>query len=444
MSLLRSPSKASQAGHTKPNWFGNRNSWRKSFSLGIILALNCCGYRGTEDHMILPAIATSLFYKMTKINTLLLPRHCRIVFLLMLWFAGSQSQALAGAHSTSASGDIRPAVLYHNYCSVCHGDKGDGRSRAQNSLTPPPRDFTTPDSATQLTRARIINAIQNGRSGTAMVAWKSQLSQKEIEGLADYVRTAFMPAMTALDGSRGRGVYTKNCAVCHGDKGDGRSRAQASLMPPPRDFTSPAAKTELTLPRMITSVTYGRPDTAMAGFKTQLSTSDISAVVDYIRTGIMASADTEGISGIKHGRPAKSPDAASKVQPTAPVAAQPVTTVTVNMSLPMPNAIKGDAVKGGTFYMNNCATCHGTTGDGRGPRAYFINPKPRNFLHPASRQEFNRVAIFNAVSAGKQGTEMPAWRQVLNQQEMADVSEFVFQRFIRPVPGNAKPAKHSK
>ena len=215
-------------------------------------------------------------------------------------------------------------------------------------------------------------------------------------------------------------------------------------MPPPRDFTSPAAKAELTLPRMITSVTYGRPDTAMAGFKTQLSTSDISAVVDYIRTGIMASADTEGISGIKNGRPAKSPDAASKIQPITPAAAQPVTTVTVNMSLPMPNAMKGDAVKGGTFYMNNCATCHGTTGDGRGPRAYFINPKPRNFLHPASRQEFNRVAIFNAVSAGKQGTEMPAWRQVLNQQEMADVSEFVFQRFIRPVPGKAKPAKPSK
>jgi mono/diheme cytochrome c family protein len=39
---------------------------------------------------------------------------------------------------------------------------------------------------------------------------------------------------------------------------------------------------------------------------------------------------------------------------------------------------------------------------------------------------------------------MPAWRQVLNQQEIADVSEFVFQRFIRPAPGNAKSAKTSK
>ncbi len=364
--------------------------------------------------------------------------------MLALWFVGSMSSVMAGAHNTTSGGAIRPAVLYHNYCSVCHGDKGDGRSRAQNSLTPPPRDFTTPDSATHLTRARMIDAIQNGRAGTAMVAWKSQLSQKEIEALADYVRNTFIRTSAAApDSSRGRMVYSKNCAVCHGDKGDGRSRAQASLMPPPRDFTVPAAKTELTPARMITSVTYGRPDTAMVGFKTQLSASDISAVVDYIRAGFMASVDTEGISGIRNSRRAMAPDATG-TPPAAPAVAGPSKPVAVNMALPMPGSLKGDAVKGSAFYMSNCATCHGTTGDGRGPRAYFINPKPRNLLHPASRQEFNRVAIFNAVSAGKQGTEMPAWRQVLNPQEIADVSEFVFQRFIQPLAENAKPSKTSK
>lgn len=380
---------------------------------------------------------------MIKTNTPLLTNCRRIIFMLALWFVGSLSSAMAGAHNTTSGGDIRPAVLYHNYCSVCHGDKGDGRSRAQNSLTPPPRDFTTPDSATQLTRARMIDAIQNGRAGTAMVAWKSQLSQKEIEALADYVRNTFIRTSATPDSSRGRMVYSKNCAVCHGDKGDGRSRAQASLMPPPRDFTSPTAKAELTPSRMITSVTYGRPDTAMVGFKTQLSASDISAVVDYIRAGFMASADTEGISGIRNSRRAMAPDAAS-TQPAAPAITGPGKPVPVNMTLPMPGALKGDAVKGSALYMSNCATCHGTTGDGRGPRAYFINPKPRNFLHPASRQELNRVAIFNAVSAGKQGTEMPAWRQVLNPQEIADVSEFLFQRFIQPLPENAKPSKTSK
>ena len=114
------------------------------------------------------------------------------------------------------------------------------------------------------------------------------------------------------------------------------------------------------------------------------------------------------------------------------------------MSAPMPHALKGDIAKGGAFYKDNCATCHGTTGDGRGPRAYFINPKPRNFLHPASRQMLNRKELFEMISEGKPGTEMPAWDKVLTQQEIANVAEFVFQRFIQPAAGSVKPAKAAK
>ena len=389
---------------------------------------------------------------MTRIRPLalvctLLPiaAYRRIAYVLLLWMAGSLSQlAFAGAQSKQPNGEIRPAVLYHNYCSVCHGDKGDGKSRAQNSLNPPPRDFTTP-AAAQLTRAGMINTVQNGRPGTAMTAWNTQLNPKEIEALVDYVRNTFMLASASADSSRGRAVYSKNCSVCHGEKGDGRSRAQNSLNPPPRDFTSPASKTELSQQRMITSVTYGRPETAMAGFKNQLSSADISAVVDYIRAGFMAS--TDGISGISNSRRQSAPDGSNA--PAAAVSAQPAPAavskpVVVNMAAPMPDGLKGDMVKGGAFYMSNCATCHGVTGDGRGPRAYFIFPKPRNFLHPAAQQAFNRTALFTAVAEGKLGTEMPAWNKVLSPQEIADVSEFVFQRFIQPGAGSAKPAKTEK
>lgn len=364
---------------------------------------------------------------------------------LMFGFGVGTAPAWAGAQDPASNGEIRPAALYHNYCSVCHGDKGDGRSRAQGSLNPPPRDFTTPEAVTLLTRERMLNGVLHGRPGTAMIGWKSQLNQKEIEAVVDYIRNTFMPASSAADANRGRGVYSKNCSVCHGEKGDGRSRAQASLMPPPRDFTSPAAKTELTQQRMINSVTYGRPDTAMAGFKSQLSKEDINAVVEYIRGGFMGSGKNDGISGIRHGRRPMAPegaDAAAHASAPALPAAMPVKAApAVNLALPMPKALSGDTVKGGAFYMANCATCHGATGDGRGPRAYFINPKPRNFLHPASRQEFNRPALFNVISSGKRGTEMPAWDKVLTQQEIADVAEFVFQRFIQPKDANTKQGK---
>lgn len=357
----------------------------------------------------------------------------RLALLLLCGLCATPA-AFAGAHSKA--GGSTPALLYHNYCSVCHGDKGDGNSRAKGSLNPPPRDFTAP-AAAQISRERMVDAVTNGRPGTAMTGWKTQLNNQEIGALVDYIRNSFMPAAANSDASRGRIVYSKNCAVCHGDNGDGRSRAQASLNPAPRDFTAPAARAELSRERMITSVTYGRPETAMAGFKTQLSSADIDAVVDYIRHGFMAQADLAGVSGISHGRRHSAPDALPAAPASQPPQPAPAAPRAVDMRAPFPKGLQSNATKGGAFYMANCATCHGVTGDGRGPRAYFIMPKPRNFLHPAARAQLNREALFKAVSDGKLGTEMPAWSQVLQPQEIADVSEFVFQRFIAP----AKAAK---
>jgi mono/diheme cytochrome c family protein len=110
------------------------------------------------------------------------------------------------------------------------------------------------------------------------------------------------------------------------------------------------------------------------------------------------------------------------------------------MSLPLPGALHGDAAAGRSFYNANCATCHGVKGDGRGPRAYFINPKPRNFVSQESRAYLNRPAIYAGVSAGKLGTEMPAWDKVLTRQEIANVSEYVYRAFTRPEAVAARTA----
>jgi mono/diheme cytochrome c family protein len=105
-------------------------------------------------------------------------------------------------------------------------------------------------------------------------------------------------------------------------------------------------------------------------------------------------------------------------------------TAIADMSLPMPLGLKGDPDKGRIFFMGNCFTCHGVKGDGNGPRAYFITPPPRDFLLETSRQRLNRPVIFEAITNGRVGTNMPAWGKVLNSQEIADVAEFVFENFI--------------
>lgn len=350
---------------------------------------------------------------MTAIPLQLLSFITRTAIAALAIGALAPAAALAGKHDDK-SAQSRPDAIYHNYCSVCHGDRGDGRSRARNSLNPPPRDFT---SAGELSRETMIVITTHGKPGTAMVGWKTQLSPAEIEGVVDYIRKTFM--VVALDPrlQRGKAVYAQNCITCHGPQGQGSSQPIGGSKPA-RDLASPQARAELTRERMISSVTTGRPGTAMAGFGGRLPAPDIEAVVDYVRSAIMVP-QTE-ISGTDaHAGRRKPPTQVTKA-------------AGADMKQPMPNGLKGDAAAGGRFYMANCATCHGAKGDGKGPRAYFINPKPRNFVDPAYSSGFNRPSIFAATSVGRLGTEMPAWNKVLSDQEIANVTEFVFQRYILP------------
>lgn len=117
---------------------------------------------------------------------------------------------------------------------------------------------------------------------------------------------------------------------------------------------------------------------------------------------------------------------------------------TVDMSLPLPRGLQGNPDRAAVFFLQNCATCHGTSGDGEGPRAYFINPPPRNFLLASSRQRLNRPTLFNAISKGIVGSEMPAWSKVLSDQEIADLAEFVFQTFISAPQDNKEPGNSGK
>jgi mono/diheme cytochrome c family protein len=249
---------------------------------------------------------------------------------------------------------------------------------------------------------------------------------------AQQVASAPAQSRDRIDASK---LYHKYCAPCHGDHGDGNSRAQTALDPPPRNFTTAKSREELSPERMLTSVTYGRPGTAMVGWKRRLSAAQIAAIVDYVRKTFMQPHDDSapgapvakgsGDSGYgDSGTPANP----HKMSMPAPAKA---TAKHVDMSLPFPNGLKGDPRKGRAFFMHNCFTCHGKKGNGRGPRYKSIHPRPRNFLSADSRSRFNRPTLFHSISKGKVGSVMPAWEKVLTPQQIADVGEFVFEAFIQ-------------
>ena len=85
----------------------------------------------------------------------------------------------------------------------------------------------------------------------------------------------------------GRDIFYKHCKACHGDKGNGKTFAANVLNPPPKNFTSEKTKKELTEERMIQSVTKGRKGTAMMPWESNLTQTEIQAVVHYIRKELM-------------------------------------------------------------------------------------------------------------------------------------------------------------
>lgn len=370
-------------------------------------------------------------------------RSCATLALgLCLVWIGSYSPAMAnpgylGQRKIGAS----PEALYKRHCSVCHGDRGSGNSRASHNLVTPPRDFST---ATNLTRKKMIFAVENGKATTAMMAWKSRFTEKEIEGIVDYIRGRFM--LVALDPriAQGRGVYGHFCQVCHGDRGQGiKSTEMAGV---PRDLNSAQAQAGLTRERMIASISRGQHGPIKTGFGEKLSAEHIGAAVDYIRRVMVPDLSKSDPPYVVPDPQSASalPSASTPlpdVQQQVPATATKAVTKKDDMSLPLPKGLIGDMKLGEKFFMANCATCHGKKGDAQGPRAYFINPRPRNFHDDYSRNTLDRPTIFSSVSNGRPGTEMPSWDKVLTEQEIANVTEFVFRTFIQPNTGAKANAK---
>lgn len=83
------------------------------------------------------------------------------------------------------------------------------------------------------------------------------------------------------------------------------------------------------------------------------------------------------------------------------------------------------------LYQRQCVACHGEKGDGDGPAAYLLSPKPRDFTSgvfkfrstpsgsPPTDQDLLRT-----LKHGINGTSMPAWDR-LSDKELTDIIKYV-------------------
>lgn len=152
-----------------------------------------------------------------------------VLFLSLAWMLPARAQ----------SGDEQiqeGAEIYAENCQVCHGDQGQGRVGATLAKNWP---SIRPD-------LTIKAVIANGVDGSPMPAWSEAnggpLSEAQIEALVAYILTwesgepfVYTPAeqptrrppitpvpLVEGDPNRGGELFDENCAVCHGENGEGR------------------------------------------------------------------------------------------------------------------------------------------------------------------------------------------------------------------------------
>lgn len=184
-------------------------------------------------------------------------------------------------------------LIYRERCSLCHGLDGTGNTPLGRVLEPRPRDFTDLQVMAAIEDTRLIKSIREGIQGTAMAAWRKVLTDREILEVVAYIKGFIPPEKRELPLEevlllRGREVYERNCARCHGLDGKAGTTLGKILRPRPRDFTDPRSRGRLTEERMRHAIREGRPGTAMGAWSPTLTDEEIEDVLFYIRKSFLA------------------------------------------------------------------------------------------------------------------------------------------------------------
>jgi mono/diheme cytochrome c family protein len=108
--------------------------------------------------------------------------------------------------------------------------------------------------------------------------------------------------------------------------------------------------------------------------------------------------------------------------------------------------------RGKAPYQRWCAGCHGVDGDGRGPAAEWMLPRPRDFTRADYRIRTTEpealpsdADILRMIDEGMPGTAMPGWRGRLSRREREALVDYLkaFSPFFEgePAPPTLAPGR---
>ena len=211
-------------------------------------------------------------------------------------------------------------AAYAENCTTCHGVNGEG-----TDLAPALNDADTRTTDAQ----ELARIIREGVPGTMMPAWDKKLNEETISDLVaflqnwDQINDAGLeltpPAPIHVDLNNpdemlalGETLYANTCAACHGKEGEGGSGPALNSL---------QMLTRHTDDDLRSVIIYGprRPNSIMPAFGDRLTSVEVDALVQYIRSWEATAVWVENPRGTEQGGGPPwlraTPDAANPIPP---------------------------------------------------------------------------------------------------------------------------------
>jgi DMSO reductase family type II enzyme heme b subunit len=226
-----------------------------------------------------------------------------------------------------------------------------------------------------------------------------RIQHPTLPGAYERMRNPFRERLDERTLAEGYQIFQINCRPCHGDAADGAGPMAWGFRLKPANFTDPGTIATVVEAYAFWRVTEGGPglppegtpwDSAMPAWRQDLTD-------EQKWKAVMAAYDLAGVE------PRKPEKLESVLVGAAWAQAKPAET---------PESLE----RGKKIYAKRCLACHGDKGDGQGPVAPYLNPRPRDFTLGAykfrttgSGEPPTDEDLFRVITRGVPGTAMSGW-----------------------------------
>jgi DMSO reductase family type II enzyme heme b subunit len=271
-------------------------------------------------------------------------------------------------------------------------------------------------------------------------AVKKWMAGQKFAGNPEEGRKAFEEAALA----EGRVIFQISCRPCHGDAADGQGPMAWGFRLKPANFTDPG-----TIATVVEAYAFWRVTEGGLGLPPEATPWDSAMPIwkqdltdEQKWKAIMAAYDLAGVEPRK-------PEKLEAAHPIARSFAFPRLVPPSAWAQARPPETSENIEKGRQIYVKRCQVCHGEKGDGKGPAAPFLDPRPRDFTAGVyklrttdSGEPPTDEDLFRVVTRGVPGTAMSGWA-TLSEQERWLVIAYIkrFSDVFQEKSTVVKPAK---